>query len=70
MRLAAERAMQGRAFERATYFGDGAWDRRASQELGWTFVAVGGAVPHPIAYADLRDTDAILAQLGLSRGVA
>jgi phosphoglycolate phosphatase-like HAD superfamily hydrolase len=66
MRLAAQRAMQGRAFKRATYFGDGAWDRRASQELGWDFVAVGGGVPHSIAYADLRETDAILARLGLS----
>ena len=66
MRLAAERAMQGRAFERATYFGDGAWDRRASEALGYDFIAVGKAVPHTIAYADLRETEAILAQLGVS----
>ena len=66
MRLAAERAMQGRAFERATYFGDGAWDQRASAELGYDFIAVGNAVPHPVAYADLSDTDAILKQLGVS----
>ena len=66
MRLAAQRAMQGRAFARATYFGDGAWDRRASAALGYDFIAVGKAVPHPVAYADLRETDAILAQLGVS----
>jgi phosphoglycolate phosphatase-like HAD superfamily hydrolase len=66
MRLAAERAMQGRAVERATYFGDGAWDRRASEALGYDFIAVGKAVPHSVAYADLRETDAILAQLGVS----
>lgn len=66
MRLAAERAMRGRAYQRATYFGDGAWDRRASAALGYDFIAVGSAVPHPVSYADLRDTDAILAQLGVA----
>jgi phosphoglycolate phosphatase-like HAD superfamily hydrolase len=63
MRLAARRAMRGAAFDRATYFGDGQWDRRASNELGYEFVAVGNAVPHDVAYADLRDTEAILARL-------
>ena len=65
MQLAAQRATQGRAYERATYFGDGAWDRRASEALGYDFIAVGKAVPNPVAYADLSDTDAILAQLGV-----
>jgi beta-phosphoglucomutase-like phosphatase (HAD superfamily) len=65
MQLAARRAMQGRAYERATYFGDGAWDRRASEALGYDFIAVGNAVPNPVAYADLSDTDAILVQLGV-----
>jgi phosphoglycolate phosphatase-like HAD superfamily hydrolase len=63
MQLAAQRAMQGGEFERATYFGDGAWDQRASAALGYDFIAVGRAVPHPVSYADLQDTDAILAQL-------
>jgi beta-phosphoglucomutase-like phosphatase (HAD superfamily) len=63
MQLAARRAMQGAAFRRATYFGDGPWDRRASEQLGYDFVAVGRAVAHPHAYDDLRDTDAILARL-------
>ncbi|HET7924957.1 MAG TPA: haloacid dehalogenase-like hydrolase [Rhodanobacteraceae bacterium] len=66
MRLAAQRALHGAAHARATYFGDGTWDRRASEELGYDFVAVGGGVPHPVAYADLRDGDAILAGLGLA----
>ena len=65
MRLAAQRALHGATYVRATYFGDGAWDRRASEELGYDFIAVGGGVPHPVAYADLRDTDAILSRLGL-----
>jgi phosphoglycolate phosphatase-like HAD superfamily hydrolase len=66
MRLAAQRALGGAGYARATYFGDGAWDQRASAELGYDFVAVGGGVSHPVAYADLGDTDAILAQLGVS----
>jgi len=66
MRLAAQRALHGAACVRATYFGDGAWDRRASAELGYDFVAVGGGVSHPIAYTDLCDADAILSRLGLT----
>jgi beta-phosphoglucomutase-like phosphatase (HAD superfamily) len=65
MRLAAERAMRGAAFGRATYFGDGPWDRRASEALGYDFIAVGNGVPHPVTYTDLRETEAILAQLGV-----
>jgi len=63
MRLAAQRALRGASFKRATYFGDGAWDRRASAELGYDFVAVGRGVPHPVAYDDLSDAEAILGQL-------
>ena len=70
MQLAARRAMQGGAFERATYFGDGAWDRRASAALGYDFIAVGGAVPHHVSYTDLQDTDAILAQLRVCQETA
>jgi len=66
MRLAAQRALRGATYARATYFGDGAWDRRASEELAYDFVAVGGRVAHPIAYGDLRDTDTILSRLGLA----
>jgi phosphoglycolate phosphatase-like HAD superfamily hydrolase len=65
MELAAQRALRGSAYTRATYFGDGAWDRRASATLGYDFVAVGSAVPHPVTYADLRETDDILTELGL-----
>ena len=68
MQLAARRAMQGTAFGRATYFGDGAWDRRASEQLGYDFIAVGKAVAHTHAYDDLRDTDAILARLEVLNG--
>jgi beta-phosphoglucomutase-like phosphatase (HAD superfamily) len=68
MQLAARRAMQGTPFRRATYFGDGPWDRRASEQLGYDFIAVGKAVAHTHAYDDLRDTDAILARLEVLNG--
>jgi phosphoglycolate phosphatase-like HAD superfamily hydrolase len=63
MQLAAQRAMQGAKVSRATYFGDGPWDRRASEQLGYDFIAVGSTVPHHTAFADLHDTDAIIAHL-------
>jgi phosphoglycolate phosphatase-like HAD superfamily hydrolase len=66
MRLAAQRAMHGAAVTRTTYFGDGPWDRRASAELEYDFVAVGTAVRHSLVYADLSATDAILEALGLA----
>ncbi len=66
MRLAAERAMQGAALERATYFGDGPWDRRASAELGYDFIGVGAALRDGVVYPDLGRTDEILARLGVS----
>ena len=65
MRLAAQRAMRGAPVTRTTYFGDGPWDRRASAELEYDFVAVGTAVRHSVAYADLSATDTILEALGL-----
>jgi beta-phosphoglucomutase-like phosphatase (HAD superfamily) len=66
MRLAAQRALRGAAHTRATYFGDGPWDLRASEQLGFHFIAIGSGVVHEAAYSDLRDGDAILERLGLS----
>ena len=34
-------ASLGGVFETVTYYGDGPWDRRACEQLGWEFVAVG-----------------------------
>jgi FMN phosphatase YigB (HAD superfamily) len=36
--------MLGSDFHSVTYYGDGIWDREASFELGWQFVAVGPAL--------------------------
>lgn len=65
MRLAESRAAQGVVVTRRTYFGDGVWDQRAANELGYDFVAVGGGVDHHLAFADLQDLKAILSQLGV-----
>ncbi len=64
IRLAESRATQGLVTQR-TYFGDGLWDKKAAAELGYDFVAVGDGVDHHVAFADLQDIEAILAQLGV-----
>jgi phosphoglycolate phosphatase-like HAD superfamily hydrolase len=63
MRLAALRALGGAVAARATYFGDGAWDKRACEQLGFEFIAIGGGVSHRVAYADFRNTEEIVAHL-------
>jgi len=67
MRLAESRATQGVVVTRRTYFGDGVWDQRAANELGYDFVAVGGGVNHHLAFEDLQDLKAILSQLGVKQ---
>ena len=62
MKLAESRATKGLVTSR-TYFGDGPWDKKAAAELGYGFVAIGGRVDHHVAFQDLQDTGAILAQL-------
>jgi FMN phosphatase YigB (HAD superfamily) len=66
MRIAGQRAMRGREPLRRTYFGDGPWDQRACVDLGWQFVAIGGGVPHPVAFPSLSDHPAILSCLGFT----
>lgn len=53
MRIALSRL--GNSFSSVTYYGDGPWDRDASQELGWNFVAVGPALGGLESYDDLVD---------------
>lgn len=42
--------------EAAFYVGDGEWDQRACEALGWTFIGVGAPLRHRCAHwtADLR----------------
>jgi FMN phosphatase YigB (HAD superfamily) len=60
MRVAAQRALPGASPSKATYFGDGAWDKRASTELGYRFIAIGRNVEHDLCFDDFRDRDALL----------
>ncbi len=66
MQLAEERALGGAAPKSRTYFGDGTWDKRASAELGYRFIAIGRAVEHDLRFDDFRNRDAVLAGLGLA----
>ncbi|MFD2179612.1 HAD family hydrolase [Veronia pacifica] len=68
MALAAFRAKQdtGQAFERRVYFGDGEWDKMATNTLGYEFVAVGDNVSHFTKIPNFVHYDAIFGKLGLS----
>jgi phosphoglycolate phosphatase-like HAD superfamily hydrolase len=61
MQIAEQRALAGVAPSRRTYFGDAWWDKRASSELGFSFIAVGKTVAHEPRFDDYRDRDAVLA---------
>lgn len=63
MQIAEKRTLGGRQAGRRTYFGDGVWDKRASDELGYEFIAIGDKVRHHARYPDFRDKRTILTHL-------
>ena len=63
MELAAERALRGAVPATRTYLGDGAWDQRASAELGYRFIAIGRGLVHEPRFDDYLDREAVLACL-------
>ena len=65
MELAAERALRGVVPATRTYLGDGAWDQRASADLGYRFIAIGRALAHDPRFDDYADRDAVLACLAI-----
>ena len=65
MQIAEKRALDGRKPCRRTYFGDGIWDKRASEELGYDFIAIGDKVHHHARYPDFGEKAVILRMLGL-----
>lgn len=65
MRLAEQQAGMFGSFTRRTYFGDAPWDKKASADLGYDFLAVGGRVDHPRNFEDLSDLKAVLSVLGV-----
>jgi phosphoglycolate phosphatase-like HAD superfamily hydrolase len=60
MQLAEARALAGVLPRTRTYLGDGAWDQRASAELGYRFVAVGRRVDNDLRFDDFSDLAAVL----------
>ena len=52
--MSAALASIGDKFESIAYFGDGAWDQRACQRLGWRFVAVGSNLGGIRSYATVN----------------
>jgi phosphoglycolate phosphatase-like HAD superfamily hydrolase len=60
MQCAEQRALGATAPASRTYFGDGAWDKRACAELGYRFIAVGRKVEHDMRFDDFSDRDAVL----------
>ena len=63
MQIAEKRALASRKASRRTYFGDGIWDKRASEELGYDFIAIGDKVQHNARYPNFRYKRTILAHL-------
>ncbi len=64
MKIAAAKAVDGKRIP-CTYFGDGEWDKKACEELGFSFVLVGDKVEHDRRLRDFLNTDQALAFLGL-----
>ena len=65
MRLAERQAAACGSSARQTYFGDAPWDKKASADLGYDFVAVGGRVEHSQRFEDFSDQKAVLDVLGV-----
>ncbi len=63
--IAADRSLRGTEAVRKTYFGDGLWDKKTSEALGYDFIGVGNRVEHHTTYLDYRDVMAICARLGV-----
>jgi len=63
--IAADRSLRGLMADRKTYFGDGLWDKRASEELGYDFIGVGNRVEHHTVFPNYRNVEAILVQLSV-----
>jgi FMN phosphatase YigB (HAD superfamily) len=50
----------GNRFESVTYYGDGAWDRKAALSLGWRFVPVGAELGGISKFEELAPNSALL----------
>ena len=64
MKIAEEKAV-GKIKARCTYFGDGEWDKKACEELGYNFVLVGKRTYHNQNILDFKNGKQALAYIGL-----
>lgn len=65
-RIAERRTLPNGNAKRKTYFGDSRYDKEASRELGYDFVAIGENVGHNCQYSNFVDAESILDDLGLN----
>ncbi|MGP9764889.1 HAD family hydrolase [Halomonas sp. AOP13-D3-9] len=64
MRLAERRAGNGH-YDAITYFGDGPWDQKASETLGYNFISVGNRISSPQSIRDYSEADVAFRYIGL-----
>ncbi|MFT6733371.1 MAG: FMN phosphatase YigB (HAD superfamily) [Polaribacter sp.] len=64
MKIAEERAV-GKNKVPCTYFGDGEWDKKACEELGYNFVLIGEKTYHHQSILDFNDTEQAISFIGL-----
>jgi FMN phosphatase YigB (HAD superfamily) len=50
-----------RVFSEIVYFGDAVWDVKATENLGWQFIGIGGKVAD--GFIDYRNPEEILKRL-------
>lgn len=65
MKIAAARS-GAKGSESVIYFGDGAWDKKACEILGYDFVLVGDALRHQPQITDYRDLKSLSSIIGLN----
>lgn len=64
MRLAERRAGND-YYDSITYFGDGPWDQKASETLGYNFVSVGNRISSPQSIRDYTEANVAFRYIGL-----
>lgn len=62
---AAEKRARICTTQPVTYFGDAAWDQKACDELGYSFVLVGDRIQHDKSVKDLKHKNEILSLIGV-----
>lgn len=61
----AERLAGNGHYDSRTYFGDGPWDHKASETLGYNFVSVGNRISSSQSIRDYTEVDVVLRYIGL-----